>query len=659
LSLDLRKLGVLAGLAGLLLTFGIWRSDVPGRVAEASLSTPGGISALPSAAPGVPGVSDQEIPAIIRARPPGNYAVVTVFCDPYARAPAPYGLMAFFPLNCPVKGANTISTSANPELAPSGAITFEITAIYPIGATPRSTFHASGTTKLVCTDNASCDLSSTPTYYPTTDVGIVAVQLDGGGVNEILEVWATDELGEKRSVLVVVIDTMLAFGTSGPVATASQQEQLVVAYACDTVGRQLMGPDSETETVYDPRPFFGIPLTAADADLDGIAGLDDLWDLLYGYGTTFGYGLLDNAPLTLNQTYPSQYQDAGGDVDLPLYWCGGDTASPLDDSVTFQTDLGIFSASPVGETVGEALRDASRQGLLIAPFLDANCPVGNSVDVTDVDSLRVWARALKAVNGLLNPVNPGPPPPQEGGCDLDFARNGVVSYMLLGNGEPGTATITGQQGGGVSPIRTVNVVFVGEAKISLFLTAPAVVGPEGGQFMVAVVDSDFRPVASETVQCSVSPAGGALIVVPQTGTTDTFLQANPGQVAMKLVPTGKAVSDGESLVLTCVADRNRSVKAVAVMTLSSTPVTEAVALVAACNPVVSTWADDTAIETVAAAVAPAEALEAIWALNPDGTAWLGFSPAAPEGVNDLVSVDQFDAFFVCVNASATLSRPLV
>jgi hypothetical protein len=656
LSLDLRKLGVLAGLAGLLLILGIWRSDVPGRVAEASLATPGGISALPSAGPGVPGVGDQQIPAIIRARPPGNYAVVTVFCDPYARAPAPYGLVPFFPLNCPAKGAGTVTQYPSPELAPSGAITFEITALYPVGAVPASTFHASGTTKLVCADNAACDLSSTRTYYPKTDVGIVAVQLDGGGVNEILQVRATDEFGESRSVQVVVIDTALAYGPSGPVGTASQQEQLVVSYACDTVGRQVMSPDSETEAVYEPRPFFGIPPTAADADLDGILGLDDLWDLLFGYGSTFGYGLLDNAPLALNQTYPKQYL---GDVDLPLYWCGGDTASPLDNSVTFQTDLGLFSVGPVSEAVGQNLRDASRQGLLIPPLMDAHCPVSKSVDVTDVDSLRVWARALKAVNGTLNPVNPGSPPPQEGGCDLDFAPNGVVSFMLLGNGEVGTATITAQQGGGVSPPRTVNAVFIGEPRISLFLTAPSVVGPEGGQFIVGVLDPNFRPVAGATVQCTVSPAGGALMVVPQTGTTEVFTGENPGQVVMRLVPTGKAVVDGETLALTCVADRNRSVKGVAVLTLSSTPVTEAVDLVPGCNPVVSTWADETPIETVAGAALPAEALDAIWAMSPDGTAWLGYSPAAPEGVNDLVSVDQLDAFFVCVNARATLTRPLV
>lgn len=276
------------------------------------------------------------------------------------------------------------------------------------------------------------------------------------------------------------------------------------------------------------------------------------------------------------------------------------------------------------------------------------------MQAVDVDSLAVWANAMAGVPFPFNTL-----PPMEGGCDVDFARNGVVTYGLLGNGEVGTATIKAQQGGGVSPPRTVNAVFIGEPKISLFLEAPTVVGPEGGQFSVGVLDPNFRPIAAQTVQCTVDPAGGALMVVPQTGTTEAFTGANPGQVVMHLVPTGKAVVEGEKLALTCVADRDRGVKATASLTLSSTPVTEAVGLVSACNPVVSTWADGTAMATVAGVVAPPEALDGIRALNPDGTAWLGFSPTAPEGVNDLVSVNQLDAFFVCVNAKATLTRPVV
>ena len=486
----LRKLGVLAGLAGLLLAFGVWQQGVPGPVAEANLAVPGGISALPTAGPGIPGMSNQALPAIIRARPPGNHAVVTVFCDPLARAPAPRGLATGFPLWCPTEAG---------ALYTSGAITFEITRIYPTdGSAAASTFNASGTDKLVCNDNAGCDLSSTPKFsgsFGFRDVGIVAIQLDGGGTNEILEVRATDEFGGSQSVQVVVVDTILAFGPTGPVSTASQQDPLVVSYTCDDVGRAPAS--AETQIEYTRRT--GVPDESADADLDGILGLDDLWVLLYGFGSTIGLGLLDNNPW--------------GDVDIPLYWCGGDTAAPLDNSVTFETDLGIFSIDPAAQEIPGSSASAAQQAILIPAFFDTDCDEGKSINVTDVDSLAVWARALPTPLGI-----PGAPPPLEGGCDLDFAPNGVVSHLLLGNGEVGTATIKAQQGGGVSPSRTINAVFIGEPMISFYLEAPSVVGPEGGQFTVGILDPNFRPIAAATVQCTISPAGGALMVVPQTGT---------------------------------------------------------------------------------------------------------------------------------------------
>jgi len=637
LSLGYRKLGVLIGLAVLLLAFVLLRPG-PGPVAEASLAAPGGISALPTGGPAIPGVTDQALPAIIRARTPGNHAIITVFCDPGAAAPAPLGLATGFPLNCPVEGEGPLTATS-----PSGAITFNITRLYPTSGSAAATFTATGTQELVCQDNAGCDLSATPNPFTQRDVGIVAVEVDGGGVNEILEVSATDELGERRAVQVVVIDTILAFGPSGPVSTASQVDPLVISYGCDAVGAVLADADEEIQY---PRSFperpVPIPDTAADRDEDGVLGLDDLWDLLYGYGTTFGFGLLDN--------------NFAGDIDIPLYKCGGNSQAPLDDAVTFEATLGLFSIQPAAQSVGPSMADAAAQGLMIPPFFNANCPEGKSVDVTDVDSLEVWARVLPVP---LSVIPAGAPAPQVGGCDLDFAPNGVVSYLLLGNGEVGTVAVSAQQGGGASKPRTINGVFVGEPRISLFLTAPAVVGPEGADFSVAIVDSGFRPIAAATVQCTVDPTGGALMVVPQTGTTGGLTSATPGQVVMHLVPTGKAVEEGEALTLTCVVDRNRAVKGTATMTLSSTPVTEALDLVAGCNPAVSTWPDETAIETVAGAVAPPEALNAIWALSPEGDVWLGFSPTAPEGVNDLVSLNQLDAFFVCTNATATLTRPAI
>jgi hypothetical protein len=231
--------------------------------------------------------------------------------------------------------------------------------------------------------------------------------------------------------------------------------------------------------------------------------------------------------------------------------------------------------------------------------------------------------------------------------------------MLLGTGEVGVATITAQQGGGVSPPRTINVTFVGEAALSLFITAPESIGLTGGDFTVAVVDQDGRPVGGETVECTVAPTGGALAILNQTGTTGSVTSASPGEVTFTLVPTGASVVAGAKLTITCVLDRDRSVSASADVTLSTTPELESVALVEGCNPIAATWPDGTAIATVAGAVAPADALSAIWKFDPATGTWKGYSPSAPAAVNDLASVDRLDAIFVCVSAAATISRPVI
>jgi len=434
----MRRLGIVA--VGLALVVGITLGLGPeGTTAQLlwhpRLAAPGGISALPSGGAAIPGVTDQTLPAIIRAHGPGNHAVVTAFCDPMGKAPAPRGLLLDFPLFC--------ATESNPPFPPdtSGAITFEITRLYPPDGPAASTFTATGTDTLVCADNADCDLSSTPkpssfNLFPGTDVGVVAVQLDGGGANEIIEVRATDELGDSQSVQIAVVDTIMAFGPAGPPSVPSQGA-VTVAYACDDVGQQPASPESEVEYVRRP----SIPYESADADLDGVVGLDDLWDLLYGFGSTFGYGLLDN--------------NLVGDIDLPLYWCGGDTPSTLDDSVTFETDLGLFSISALAQAAVDNSAAAARFAMLLPTFFDPACDEGQSAEATDVDSLSVWANALPTPLSLY-----GPPPPQEGGCDLDFAPNGVVSYVLRGNGQVGAATVSAQQGGGAGAQRSVNVTFI-------------------------------------------------------------------------------------------------------------------------------------------------------------------------------------------------------
>jgi len=58
-------------------------------------------------------------------------------------------------------------------------------------------------------------------------------------------------------------------------------------------------------------------------------------------------------------------------------------------------------------------------------------------------------------------------------------------------------------------------------------------------------------------------------------------------------------------------------------------------------------------------VAPAEALDAIWKFDAASSTWEGYSPSVPADVNNLALVDRLDAIFVCVNAAATIARPVI
>jgi hypothetical protein len=83
---------------------------------------------------------------------------------------------------------------------------------------------------------------------------------------------------------------------------------------------------------------------------------------------------------------------------------------------------------------------------------------------------------------------------------------------------------------------------------------------------------------------------------------------------------------------------------------------EAVALAAGCNPVASTYPNETAIADIAGAVTPAASLVSLWKFE-DG-AWLGYSPDFPQ-VSDLAKTDFLDVVFACVSEAGLFVRPVV
>lgn len=628
----IKKLGVLTVVGALVILLATLRPGEDTPKAEGDLGMPGGMAALPSAAPAIPGMANQSIPAVIGTGQPG---IVSVFCSGRS---LPLAAGACFDADAPAGGQT------------SGSITLEIEKLYPPGGgEPGLTFDANGERTMVVTDNTTADMDAAMGVVTVRVNAAAATQGGTQGVNEVVNIIATDEVGDQRSVMMVVVDTIMAFGATGPVSSASQQQPLFVVYHCGVTGRAPLIPGSGA--------------WLADPDQDGWQGLDDMYDGYYsayyvdGIGPGLGYGTNSSGPQNPVSDLP--------DLDLQDVWCGGNTDPLYDDSINVETDMGLFSMEPVAQGLQAGADLARGNGLFFPPIVGADCGEGKSLDYRDVDALSHWYHWITHKCGGVfcwpglfpagDPRNTGGP--YEGGCDADGWRNGVVAAVLLGTGEVGVATVTAQQGGGVSPPRTVNVTFVGEAAVSLFLDAPSTIGPEGAEFSAFVVDQDFRPVGDETIQCTVDPTGAALILIPQTGTTGNFLSATPGEAVFRLIPTGASVVAGESLTITCRLDRDRSVVAVQPVQLMLTE-SESVDLVTGCNPVASTWPDATPVETVGEAVSPAEALDAIWALEPASAVWQGYSPAAPEA-SDLASVDELEALFICVNAAAAIERPVI
>ena len=636
MSISIKKLGILAVMATLLVVLAALRPTAPTPVAQADLGSPGGIAALPSAAPAVPGLANQGLPAIIGT---GQMAIVAVFCT-----------------NSGVEAVQGLPFEAGPCFDP---VTIQLKQVYPTsGAVPMATLSASGGDTLVVTDNSGADMDSAVGVIAVGVQAAAATQGNTKGVNEIVKVTATDSAGgggcttcggDQRSINIVIVDTMLAWGPAGQISTASQDQPVYVSYHCDVLGRDLLTPGTSQF------------LAEADAGNDDQSqGLNDMYDGLYG-PNAFGGG--PGAGWGSNTLLGRDLLNGGSaPVAIPDVWCGGNTPALFDDFVDFQTDKGIFSVDPAAVLVQQ---NAANLGNFLnwfyPPIIDAACGEGQEIDTFDIDALLVWEEVFAS----NNPVGLG----VQGGCDVDGWRNGVVTTQLLGNGNVGVATISAQQGGGVAKARTINVTFEGAAALSLFITAPKIIGTTGDSFTVAVVDQDGRPVGNEAVTCTVDPTGGALAILNQTATTGgaTIVDStgnvipNPafGEATFKLIPTGKSVVAAEELTITCTLDRDRSVSASDKVTLSQTPNLESVALVEGCNPLAATWPDATAIATVSGAVAPAEALEAIWKFDPATGMWQGFSPTAPAGVSDLATIDRLDAIFVCVNAAATIGRPVI
>ena len=81
-----------------------------------------------------------------------------------------------------------------------------------------------------------------------------------------------------------------------------------------------------------------------------------------------------------------------------------------------------------------------------------------------------------------------------------------------------------------------------------------------------------------------------------------------------------------------------------------------VALVPGCNPVTTTYPDNTPIATITAAVTPEGTLQSIWQF--EAGIWLGYSPLYPL-VSNLTETDRLAVVFICVGAPSSFVRPVL
>jgi len=135
------------------------------------------------------------------------------------------------------------------------------------------------------------------------------------------------------------------------------------------------------------------------------------------------------------------------------------------------------------------------------------------------------------------------------------------------------------------------------------------------------------------------------------GQTVQKTYAAPGVYTVTvLVQTTSAVTGALTAATTA------TVSAVGTAAPAATAATAAVSLAEGCTNVISTWANGTAPGVIVSAVAPPEAVIALWRQAPGTQVFQGYAPNAT-GVNDLLTVDKFDALFVCTTGPATLARP--
>jgi hypothetical protein len=181
----------------------------------------------------------------------------------------------------------------------------------------------------------------------------------------------------------------------------------------------------------------------------------------------------------------------------------------------------------------------------------SDCPPNaNGVDYDSIKGSCDWdANTVPDKEGLCYDRSPGPEPnppgdagPPSGAIALTDVLAVLAQFGLDCSEQPG---------------------------LSLFIEAPSEVSLWGADFEAVTVDQHGQPVAGHSVQCSLSPTGGALALLSETGVTGP-----DGRATFTLVPTGASCVAGEELTITCFLSSDPNVRATEVVPVDcSTTVT--------------------------------------------------------------------------------------
>jgi hypothetical protein len=125
--------------------------------------------------------------------------------------------------------------------------------------------------------------------------------------------------------------------------------------------------------------------------------------------------------------------------------------------------------------------------------------------------------------------------------------------------------------------------------------------------------------------------------------------------------TGTPATSTPTRTATAVSSAATATAAAGATATAAAGATETVTLVGGtCNPVASTYADNTPIATISGAVSPSGILISIWWYNAPANDWQGYSPQFPSSdISDLTAVDRLEAIFIRASTAGNWSRPLI